>query len=552
MFALTSVGVVGIVEAPLQNSPQSTRLPNYAPDRDSSRPQPASLRPVPAWPAGLDSSSYARLVAAIIVLLTIAKFVVAAVTPLSFDEALYWRYSLHLAPGFMDHPFMNPLMIRVGTSLFGQTPFGVRFMSVLLGLPASWAVWRTSLVLFDDRKLATTAALFFNLTVVMTAGAVVATSDQIVVVTTCFLMLTLAELNRSGQGAWWVAVGFVFGLGLCSKYTTVFFAVSILAWLLIVPSQRRWLLSYWPWLGGAAALAVFSPVLIWNAEHQWASVVYQSGRLAILGWSTRYVAELIAAAVILATPPIFVLAVVGFAKLCERNLPTASSRILVVAMVAPMTAYFIWHATHERVQANWIEPIYPALAIAAAWAAQHPRPGSDSWVRWSRRLASSIAFALAAFIYVEAAIGILPLRGHSPRDRVLAVGWSDLAKEVEKVRLDIGAKAILTTDYTVASWGKFYLPRDTSIEQVNQRLRWINEPVPNPELFKGPTLYLCRGDCAKVIDIRRRYRKVDLIESIKRKDGLYDIGSYSMYRLSDPVGPTFDLATVAQIADRDD
>lgn len=180
-----------------------------------------------------------QVVAGIIMLLTVSKFVVAALTPLAFDEALYWRYSLHLATGFMDHPFMNPLMIRIGTTLFGPTPFGVRFMAILLGLPASWAVWRTAYLLFDNGRLAATAALFFNLTVVMTAGAVVATSDQIVVVTTCLLMLALAELNRCERGAWWLAVGAAFGLGLCSKYTTIFFAVSILAWVLVIPEIGR-------------------------------------------------------------------------------------------------------------------------------------------------------------------------------------------------------------------------------------------------------------------------------------------------------------------------
>ncbi|MHA0111275.1 glycosyltransferase family 39 protein, partial [Klebsiella pneumoniae] len=85
-----------------------------------------------------------------------------------------------------------------------------------------------------------------------------------------------------------LAVGAAFGLGLCSKYTTIFFAVSILAWVLVIPAQRRWLLTPWPWLGGLVALAVFSPVLIWNAQHQWASIVYQSGRLVIARWTCRY------------------------------------------------------------------------------------------------------------------------------------------------------------------------------------------------------------------------------------------------------------------------
>ncbi len=80
---------------------------------------------------------------------------------------------------------------------------------------------------------------------------------------------------------------------MLSKYTTIFFAVSILAWLLLVPDLRKWLATPWPWISGLIALAVFSPTLIWNAEHHWASVLYQYNRLVVHEWSLRYLGELI-------------------------------------------------------------------------------------------------------------------------------------------------------------------------------------------------------------------------------------------------------------------
>ena len=80
---------------------------------------------------------------------------------------------------------------------------------------------------------------------------------------------------------------------MLSKYTTIFFAVSILAWLLLVPEQRKWLVTPWPWISGLIALAVFSPTLIWNAQHHWASVLYQYNRLVVHEWSLRYLGEFI-------------------------------------------------------------------------------------------------------------------------------------------------------------------------------------------------------------------------------------------------------------------
>ena len=45
-----------------------------------------------------------------------------------------------------------------------------------------------------------------------------------------------------------------------------------------VPGRRRVLLHPAPWAGALIALAIFSPVLIWNAQHGWVSFAYQGGR----------------------------------------------------------------------------------------------------------------------------------------------------------------------------------------------------------------------------------------------------------------------------------
>jgi 4-amino-4-deoxy-L-arabinose transferase-like glycosyltransferase len=238
--------------------------------------------------AVLPERRYETTVAVVIVLLVGVRLAVAAFTPLSFDEALYWVWSKQIAGGYYDHPPVNPILIRLGTTLFGTTEFGVRAFGVLLALPASFAVWRAGAILFDDERVGATAALYFNLTLAMAVGSLLATPDNAVVVATAFLLLTLVKLDETGRGVWWLAIGVAFGVGMLSKYTTIFFAPSILIWLLLVPQQRKWLMTPWPWLSGLIALAVFSPTLIWNAQHHWASVLYQYNRLVVHEWSLRY------------------------------------------------------------------------------------------------------------------------------------------------------------------------------------------------------------------------------------------------------------------------
>ena len=69
-----------------------------------------------------------------VLVLIVLRAVVAAMTPLSFDEAYYWTWSQHLAAGYYDHPPAVAYVIRIGTALFGDTSLGVRFVPWLLSL----------------------------------------------------------------------------------------------------------------------------------------------------------------------------------------------------------------------------------------------------------------------------------------------------------------------------------------------------------------------------------------------------------------------------------
>src|SRR5262245_65900187 len=128
-----------------------------------------TTRDAPAEAGAAKTWTYERVIAAIAGLVFV-RLVVAANMPLASDEALYWRYSRHLAPGYLDHPAMNPFLIRLGTMLFGDTPFGVRLFAVLTALPASWAVWRSGTLLSGNERIGATAALFFTLTLTLNAG----------------------------------------------------------------------------------------------------------------------------------------------------------------------------------------------------------------------------------------------------------------------------------------------------------------------------------------------------------------------------------------------
>ena len=69
--------------------------------------------------------------------------------------------------------------------------------------------------------------------------------------------------------------GIFMGLALDSKYTSVLLGMAVGLALLSVPEGRRQLLTPWPWLSAMLAAAVFAPVVYWNARHHWASFRFQ-------------------------------------------------------------------------------------------------------------------------------------------------------------------------------------------------------------------------------------------------------------------------------------
>src|SRR5579862_4431243 len=235
----------------------------------------------------------ARNTALTVVALVLLRLVGAAWTPITFDEAYYWIWARNLAFSYYDHPPAVALVIRLGIMIAGDNEFGIRLISILLALPMSYAVYRTAEILFGGKRVAANAAILLNVTLMAAVGTLIVTPDAPLLVTSSFLLFFLAKVLETGRGAWWLAVGAAAGLALQSKYTSLLFGPGILIWLISVPKLRRWLISPWLYLGGLVALAIFAPVILWNADHHWVSFIKQIGRARIEEFSPAFIGELI-------------------------------------------------------------------------------------------------------------------------------------------------------------------------------------------------------------------------------------------------------------------
>jgi 4-amino-4-deoxy-L-arabinose transferase-like glycosyltransferase len=470
-----------------------------------------------------------------VVVLTALRFVVAAILPLSADEAYYWLWSRHLAAGYYDHPPAIAYLIRGGTLLFGDTSFGVRFLPLMLSVPASWFVWRSGAILLLDGRAGGLSCLLFNLTLMTAVETMAATPDAPLVACAAGLMFSLAKLDQTQDGRWLLAAGLAGGLALLSKYTGFFLGIGALVWLLSGPRARRWFLSPWPYAGAILAALLFLPNLWWNASHGWMTFAFQFGRIGAGHFTGRFLIEFLGAQLVLATPFIFVCMVAGVATARSTGVPA-----LIVATVLPGVAYFAVHALHDRVQGNWPCFLYPALAVAAAGAMRRsawPGPWAQP-MRWSQILAVPVATVLLAAGYTQALLAPFPAGRADPFARLLGVGFEDVARQIARDQTATGAAAIVTTDYETTAWLAYFtrLP----VIQINEDNRWLGTPRATTRMLGEPVLYIAeqRRDQRRLV--ATHFGTLTPLMPIMRERRGVPIGEYLVYRAGayrgEPVG----------------
>ena len=248
---------------------------------------------------------------------------------------------------------------------------------------------------------------------------------------------------------------------------------------------------------------------------------FQFGRVGTGHFTLRFLAEFLGAQLLLATPFIFVCGVFGLSRAIDKSL-------LLPTTILPAVAYFAVHSLHDRVQGNWPCFLYPALAIAAAGAML--RVDWNGWrvpvLIWSRRLAIPVASVLLALCYLQAFFGVLPIGRRDPFARLLAVGFSDAARQAEALH----PAAVLTTDYETAAWFAFY--GQMPVIQLNDENRWLTSPSASKALLSRNLIYIVPQSRDRRAVVASRFNTVTPLGPIDRMSRGQAVERYDVYRVA--------------------
>ena len=430
-------------------------------------------------------------VVASIAAMTVLRAISAAVFDLRTDEAYYWTWSKENVLSFLDHPPMIAWFVRLGTSIFGDTSFGVRFAGLLAMLATQLLladiVWRVS------RNIRAVIAVVLMMEASLYYGLFMAkvAPDIALVPFATAMIWALVRLAESGDGRWWLAAGAFGGLALLSKFTATLLAPAVIAFALVPAWRVRWLRSPYPWLALAVASAVFLPVLIWNIEHDWASFRFQWVRAAAsTHGSLRTFGEFIGMQFCLVGFVLLPVVLTGVALTARRGArrldPVAI--LLSTAVIFPFL-YFLWRSLSLRVGDTWPTFIWPfgfaAAAINVALLAREGwRPSFvDLTFRWIWiAIVSGIAVVVMVFLYY----GVMPFNFIGRTDPVGGeAGYEAVMKRVEAELQQTGATWIATTDYRTYAMLRWFLRDRVPVTQINERGRYLGFRAPDMSQITG-------------------------------------------------------------------
>lgn len=422
---------------------------------ESSSEQARAAEPVWARPG-----SVMLFVAAIVAI----KLVMAGWTDFVRDEAYYSLWALYpLTASYFDHPPAVAWFIAAGYALIGPSELAARLLAVLATVPICLAIHRTAMIAVSDRRVAALSVYFFASAPGAMIGLLVITPDAPSILFWALAVWAGAELARSGDGRWWLAFGLFAGLGLTAKYTGLFLGAGIVLWLLAHRENWRWFASPWLYAGGAVAMILFAPIIVWNLGNDLSSFTFQFGRsflgLRWLSWNDlRNFPEFIGGQIALLLPGLFVFVGAAIALFLTRSARRGDVGLgLLVWTGLPALAYFVLFSIHSTPQGNWPWPLYPQWSILGAWAVLGWAPAMAMMrrlQRWTLTLQVPIGLLVALLIFLQALFQ--PARLPFPDQTLAMHGWRDVVAGLEAERRRAGIETVLVRDYGLYGYLETY------------------------------------------------------------------------------------------------
>jgi len=439
-----------------------------------------SVRRIPFANLSLAEQQWLRLGYVLVFALLFARLIYLASgrIELGIDEAYQWIWSKHLALSYYSKPPLIAFAQRLGTSLFGDTMFGVRFLSPVSAAIVGWLLLR-----FLARQGHVRAGFWLVLisaaTPLLAVGATVLTVDCLLVLFWAAAMVSGWEAMQQNSIRGWLWTGLWIGLGCLSKYTALLQPLCWAIFFILSKPSRIHLRRPGPYLALGIALLCTLPIWIWNSQHGWITLTHVATNARVdRPWkpSISYFLDFAVSELGLLNP-FFAIATVwaaiavwrqfaGRAGVPPANPGVSPANVLyLLSMGAPLFLGYTLYTLHSRVLPNWIAAsILPLFCLMVIYWETRYRAGLSAVRGW---LATGLSLGLFAVILLHDTnlVSKLARRPLPPeRDPLRQVrAWPETAQVVGTARTKLLAEGgrpvfIICGHYGMTGELSFYLP----------------------------------------------------------------------------------------------
>jgi 4-amino-4-deoxy-L-arabinose transferase-like glycosyltransferase len=369
---------------------------------------------------------------------------------------------------------------------------------------AALVIYRLTRGLFDERIADITLIILMFLPVTQ-AGYLIVTPDSPLVL---FWSLTLyciyaALWEKKSKFFYWAGISA--GCLLLSKYTGILLFPAVFLFLLL--SRFRTELSHKNiYITLLMAFLVFTPVIIWNAQHDWISFSFQitHGMGGDKQYSLKHFGDFMGGQAFVANP-VFLLAMLYYAiRYAKTNFRDEKLLFLTLPFLFTF-AFFLYGGLSKKSEANWAVPAYLTGSILLAyWIAKYNR----KWIFYS-----GIAFTVVMIVLMKFP-EVIP---NLPEKMVMKrqfMGYKEIFEEGQKYTRQPDT-VVLSDSYQNASEAWYYLGRESEVyilspKRISMYDFWKNELQGRP--IKDAVFF---GDEESLPVLHNYFSNIKLIDTLR-------------------------------------
>ncbi len=347
-------------------------------------------------------------------------------------DELYFRVAgRHLQWGYPDQPPLTPLLGRLSSSIFGDTPIGLRVAPASAIVACVVLAGLIARELGGDGAAQTIASVSLAVSGLLVVAHLLSTTTFDIFFWTLLSWL-LVRLLRTQDRRLWLALGLVTGIALLNKDLVLLFWASAAAGL---AAGRRLPLvrSRYALAGAALALAIWAPNLVWQGHHGWPQLTLahqisgedsSANRIMFLPFQLLLIGPLLTI--------VWVGGLVWLARSRYRTLAWAYAALIVLTLLSAGKIYYA-------------AGIYALLLGAGGvWL---ERRGVSPWLAGAVAVVSLIPSALIGLPIVPVAdLHSTPIPAINNESQE-TVGWPSFARQIAAAHRTAPDAAVFTANY---------------------------------------------------------------------------------------------------------